>query len=41
MHVDVNGTDVHARAEAPTLVEAVDLMQDHRLRGQLARLDRH
>ncbi|MEO3748358.1 hypothetical protein [Plantactinospora sp. B5E13] len=40
MHVDVNGTDVHARAEAPTLVEAVDLMQD-RLRGQLARLDRH
>lgn len=38
--VEVNGADVHARAAAPTLLEAVDLMQD-RLRSRLARAGRH
>ncbi|MEU7824802.1 HPF/RaiA family ribosome-associated protein [Catellatospora sp. NPDC049111] len=38
--VDVNGIDVHARAAAPTLTEAVDLMQQ-RLRTRIQRIHQH
>ncbi|GAA1627112.1 HPF/RaiA family ribosome-associated protein [Catellatospora bangladeshensis] len=37
--VDVNGADVHVRAAAPTLTEAVDLMQ-RRLRARVQRVHR-
>jgi hypothetical protein len=37
--VDVNGTVVRARADAPTQVEAIDLMQD-RLKVRIARATR-
>jgi len=40
VEVDVNGTVIRARADAPTQVEAIDLMQD-RLRARMARLTRH
>jgi ribosome-associated translation inhibitor RaiA len=38
--LDVNGMDLHAHASAPSLREAVDLMQD-RLRARLTRETRH
>lgn len=38
--VDINGVDVHVRAAAPTLTEAVDLMQ-RRLRARVQRIHRH
>jgi ribosome-associated translation inhibitor RaiA len=39
VHADVSGVDLHARATAPTVTEAVDLAQG-RLRAQLARTSR-
>ncbi|SRR6266540_5585774 len=39
VEVDLNGTVVRAHADAPTQVEAIDLMQD-RLRARMARLAR-
>jgi ribosome-associated translation inhibitor RaiA len=39
VHADVSGVDLHARASAPTVTEAADLVQ-RRLRALLARTSR-